>query len=118
MMRELWRRDRQKQATNVFGAGNRHDLVKRPPAVVFADGISLLIADMVVRRNQDADRVCLCQTVSGASSYEAWVVGAYQGIRACWQVMNRPYDVSMCEPPSSAELSERQDARCQVLSGS
>lgn len=43
----------------VLQPSNVQNLVKGPPAVVLADGVSLLEADMVVRRDEDADRVRL-----------------------------------------------------------
>ena len=44
----------------VFFAGNVHDLVKSPPAVILSDRIPLLEANVVVRRDEDADPVGLC----------------------------------------------------------
>ena len=41
----------------VFALGELHDLVKRPPAVIFADCVALLVADVVVRGHEDPDRV-------------------------------------------------------------
>lgn len=69
-MGELGDKQRVTTATNILSAGQRHDLVKGPPAVIFANGISLFVSDMIVRRHQDANRVCLCMIVSGAF-YEA-----------------------------------------------
>lgn len=46
---------------HVFGAGNVHHLVKRLPAVIFADGITLLEADMIVRGDEYADGISVCR---------------------------------------------------------
>lgn len=43
--------------TYVFGPGKRHNFVKRPPAVILANGISFLVAHMVIRGHQDANGV-------------------------------------------------------------
>ena len=48
-----------KEGTHILGAGEVHDLVKRLPAVILADWVALLVADVVVRRHEDADRVGL-----------------------------------------------------------
>lgn len=58
-MRTIWEG---KGTSYVFGAGNVHDLVKGPPAVVLPDGISLFETDMVVGGHQDADGVLLYAT--------------------------------------------------------
>lgn len=45
---------------HILGAGEIHDLVKGLPAVILADRVALLVADVVIRRHEDADRVGLC----------------------------------------------------------
>jgi hypothetical protein len=42
---------------DILGARELHDFVKGSPAVILADGISLLKPNMIVGRYQDADRV-------------------------------------------------------------
>ena len=46
--------------TYVFCAGEPHNLVKCPPAIIFADRISFFVADMVISRYQYSYRVGLC----------------------------------------------------------
>lgn len=41
-----------------------HNFVEALPAVIATDGVSLVIADMAVRRNEYTDRVGSCDNVS------------------------------------------------------
>lgn len=54
------------EGTYIFGAGEVHDLVEGLPAVILADGVALLVADVVVGRHEDADRVGLCAASAGS----------------------------------------------------
>lgn len=47
--------------------GQHHNFVERLPAVVAANGVALVVPDMAVRRDQDADRI--------------WVIGVVQACR-------------------------------------
>lgn len=58
------------EKTHVFCPGEVHDLVKGPPAVILADGVSFFIAHMVVGRNENADGVRLCQSESKQCSLQ------------------------------------------------
>lgn len=46
--------------TYVFGTSQIHNFVKCPPAIIFANSVSLFEADMVIRRHQDTNRIDLC----------------------------------------------------------
>lgn len=48
-------------AAYIFDAGDVHDLVEGPPAVVLANGIALLKADMIVGSNEYAYCIRICQ---------------------------------------------------------
>lgn len=47
--------------TYIFLAAEVDNLIKRLPAVVLADGITLLVAHMVICGDEDSNRVCLCK---------------------------------------------------------
>lgn len=49
-----------RKRAHILGFGEAHDLVKGLPAVIFADGVALFVADVAVCSDEDADRVCLC----------------------------------------------------------
>jgi hypothetical protein len=42
---------------HIFGPGEVHDFIECSPAVILPNGVSLLVADMVVCRDEDTDRV-------------------------------------------------------------
>jgi hypothetical protein len=44
----------------IFSTGEIQDLVKGTPTVVLTNGVSFFVSDMVIRCNEDADRVRLC----------------------------------------------------------
>ena len=45
---------------DIVSLGQDHDLFKGLPAVILSDGVSLLVADMIVRRHENANCIVPC----------------------------------------------------------
>lgn len=56
---------REKIKPYILSPGQIHDLVKGLPAVILANGVALLVANMVVRCHEDADGVLCWERMDG-----------------------------------------------------